>query len=83
MNRPTIWIFNQKIFCLTALQAYQGTILFVSHDQDFVNKLATDIVELSVDGAKEYQGNYELYLYQKQQETQKTQHRRYGSCLKK
>jgi ATP-binding cassette subfamily F protein 3 len=47
--------------------------LFVSHDQDFVNKLATDIVELSVDGAKEYQGNYELYLYQKQQEAQKNQ----------
>jgi ATP-binding cassette subfamily F protein 3 len=47
---------------------YQGTILFVSHDQDFVNKLATDIVELSANGAREYPGNYELYLYQKQQE---------------
>ena len=33
--------------------------------------MATDIVELSVDGAKEYQGDYELYLYQKQQESQK------------
>jgi exonuclease VII small subunit len=35
--------------------------------------LATDIVELSVDGAAEYPGNYELYLYQKQQENQNKQ----------
>ena len=53
------------------MQTYQGTLLFVSHDQDFVNKLATDIIELSQDGAREYQGNYELYVYQKQQEAQK------------
>ena len=57
---------------LPFLISKQGTILFVSHDQDFVNKLATDIIELSVDGAKEYPGNYESYLYQKQQE-EKTQ----------
>jgi ATP-binding cassette, subfamily F, member 3 len=74
LDEPTNHLdIQSKDILLTALQAYQGTILFVSHDQDFVNKLATDIVELSVDGAKEYQGNYELYLYQKQQETQKNQ----------
>ena len=69
LDEPTNHLdIQSKDILLTALKAYQGTILFVSHDQDFVNKLATDIVELSVDGAKEYQGNYELYLYQKQQE---------------
>lgn len=74
LDEPTNHLdIQSKDILLTALQAYQGTILFVSHDQDFVNKLATDIVELSVDGAKEYQGNYELYLYQKQQELQKSQ----------
>ncbi len=74
LDEPTNHLdIQSKDILLTALQAYQGTILFVSHDQDFVNKLATDIVELSVDGAKEYQGNYELYLYQKQQESQKSQ----------
>ena len=74
LDEPTNHLdIQSKDILLTALQAYQGTILFVSHDQDFVNKLATDIVELSVDGAKEYQGNYELYLYQKQQEAQKNQ----------
>ena len=74
LDEPTNHLdIQSKDILLTALQSYQGTILFVSHDQDFVNKLATDIVELSVDGAKEYQGNYELYLYQKQQESQKNQ----------
>ena len=69
LDEPTNHLdIQSKDILLTALQSYQGTILFVSHDQDFVNKLATDIVELSVDGAKEYQGNYELYVYQKQQE---------------
>jgi len=74
LDEPTNHLdIQSKDILLTALQSYQGTILFVSHDQDFVNKLATDIVELSIDGAKEYQGNYQLYLYQKQQEAQKNQ----------
>jgi len=54
LDEPTNHLdIQSKDILLTALQSYQGTILFVSHDQDFVNKLATDIVELSVDGAKE------------------------------
>lgn len=66
LDEPTNHLdIQSKDILLTALKTYQGTIFFVSHDQDFVNKLATDIVELSFDGAKEYQGNYELYLYQK------------------
>lgn len=74
LDEPTNHLdIQSKDILLTALKTYQGTILFVSHDQDFVNKLATDIVELSIDGAKEYQGNYELYLYQKQQEAQRMQ----------
>ncbi len=69
LDEPTNHLdIQSKDILLKALQAYQGTILFVSHDQDFVNKLATDIIELSVDGAKEYPGNYESYLYQKSQE---------------
>lgn len=74
LDEPTNHLdIQSKDILLKALQAYHGTILFVSHDQDFVNKLATDIVELSADGAKEYPGNYESYLYQKQQEAQKAQ----------
>lgn len=74
LDEPTNHLdIQSKDTLLKALQAYQGTILFVSHDQDFVNKLATDIVELSADGAKEYPGNYESYIYQKQQEVQRAE----------
>lgn len=83
LDEPTNHLdIQSKDILLTALNAYQGTILFVSHDQDFVNKLATDIVELSADGAKEYQGNYELYLYQKQQEAQRAQSLEQSSAKK-
>lgn len=72
LDEPTNHLdIQSKDVLLKALDAYKGTILFVSHDQDFVNKLATDIIELSIDGAREYQGNYQLYLYQKEQEAQK------------
>jgi ATP-binding cassette subfamily F protein 3 len=72
LDEPTNHLdIQSKDTLLKALQAYQGTLLFVSHDQDFVNKLATDIIELSQNGAREYQGNYELYVYQKKQEAQK------------
>jgi len=57
-----------KDILLQALNRYQGTIVFVSHDHDFVQRLATDIIELSADGAYVYPGNYELYLYRKQEE---------------
>jgi ATP-binding cassette, subfamily F, member 3 len=74
LDEPTNHLdIQSKDVLLKALQAYQGTILFVSHDQDFVNKLATDIIELSVDGAKEYPGNYESYLYQKKSQEEKQQ----------
>ncbi len=72
LDEPTNHLdIQSKDILLKALQAYQGTILFVSHDQDFVDKLATDIIELTSNGAREYHGNYQLYLYQKQQEMQK------------
>lgn len=50
---------------LAALKAYQGTILFVSHDHDFINEIATRILELTPQGVHSYIGNYESYLYQK------------------
>jgi ATP-binding cassette subfamily F protein 3 len=43
-------------------------MLFVSHDQDFLNKLATDIYELSPTGVHRYEGNYDAYLYAKKLE---------------
>ena len=54
-----------KDMLLRALKAYPGTLLFVSHDQDFVNKLATHILELTPDGTTLYKGNFDEFLDQK------------------
>ena len=63
LDEPTNHLdIESKEVILNALQQYQGTILFVSHDQDFVNKLASKIIELTPKGVKTYDGNYEQYL---------------------
>ena len=43
------------------LLSYNGTMLIISHDRYFINKLATRILELKEDGLKEYLGNYDYY----------------------
>ncbi len=45
-----------------AVCAYDGTVLFVSHDRYFLNKTADKIFELSANGITEYRGNYDDYL---------------------
>lgn len=45
-----------------ALLSFDGTILFISHDRYFINKLATKIVEMHKDKAITYLGNYTSYL---------------------
>lgn len=45
-----------------ALADYDGTIVFISHDRFFINKLATKIIELTPNGVIEIPGNYEHYL---------------------
>ncbi|MBI2344517.1 ATP-binding cassette domain-containing protein [Candidatus Dependentiae bacterium] len=63
LDEPTNHLdIESKEVILNALRQYQGTILFVSHDQDFVNKLASKIIELTPKGIKTYDGNYEQYL---------------------
>ena len=48
-----------------ALDDFEGTILTVSHDRYFINKVATKVIEMSADGAVEYLGNYDDYLEKK------------------
>lgn len=48
-----------------ALEQYEGTILFVSHDLDFVNRLATHTIELTPTSAHRYTGNYDAYCAHK------------------
>jgi ATP-binding cassette, subfamily F, member 3 len=69
LDEPTNHLdLDSKEVLLQALQQYQGTILFVSHDRSFLDALATRIIELSPTGIKSYKGNYESYLYCKQHE---------------
>ena len=49
-----------------ALQDFDGTLLTVSHDRYFINRVATRVIEMSADGAVEYEGNYDDYLEKKQ-----------------
>ena len=53
-----------------ALNDFEGTIFTVSHDRYFINKVANKVVELNVDGAKEYLGNYDDYLEKKRLEAE-------------
>ncbi|MBO8164070.1 MAG: ABC-F family ATP-binding cassette domain-containing protein [Brevibacillus sp.] len=50
-----------------ALFEYPGTILFVSHDRYFLNKMATRVLELSPEGVTSYLGNYDYYVEKKQE----------------
>ena len=48
-----------------ALTGYNGTILTISHDRYFLNKVATKILEMSKEGIVEYLGNYDYYVEKK------------------
>ncbi len=53
-----------------ALDGYPGTILFVSHDRYFINKVATRVLELSAGGVSSYLGNYDYYFLKKAEREQ-------------
>lgn len=66
LDEPTNHLdIASKEILLRALQQFEGTIIFVSHDRDFINGLATDIFELTSTGICQYAGNFDDYLYQK------------------
>jgi ATP-binding cassette subfamily F protein 3 len=68
LDEPTNHLDIQtKEILLDALTQYPGTILFVSHDRTFIDKLATRVLELLPDKIINYPGNYESYLYHKKQ----------------
>jgi ATP-binding cassette subfamily F protein 3 len=53
-----------------ALEDYPGTMLTVSHDRYFINRLANRVIELTPEGATFYLGNYDDYLDKKRQAAQ-------------
>lgn len=50
-----------------SLLDYSGTVLFVSHDRYFIDKIATKVMILSAEGVEVYLGNYSYYIAKKQQ----------------
>ena len=63
MDEPTNHLDMESIESLnTALEDYPGTLIFVSHDREFVSSLATRIIELTPNGIVDFSGNYEDYL---------------------
>lgn len=57
-----------------ALNSFPGTILFISHDRYFINRIATRVIEIQKDGTTSYQGNYDSYMNQKVPVEDKTTH---------
>ncbi len=51
-----------------ALDDFTGTLLTVSHDRYFINRVANRVVEMTADGVREYLGNYDDYLEKKRRE---------------
>jgi ATPase subunit of ABC transporter with duplicated ATPase domains len=63
MDEPTNHLDMESIESLNlALENYPGTLLFVSHDREFVASLATRVVELTPSGIIDFSGSYDDYL---------------------
>lgn len=63
MDEPTNHMDMESIESLNiALEKYAGTLIFVSHDREFVSSLATRVLEIKKDEIIDFQGSYDEYL---------------------
>ena len=68
LDEPTNHLdLDSKEILENALIDYPGTLLFVSHDRYFINRIATKVIELSGSGSFEYLGDYDYYIEKKQE----------------
>lgn len=69
MDEPTNHLDMEAIEALNlALEHYEGTLIFVSHDREFVSSIATRVIEIKDQGLIDFQGTYEEYLVSQQNE---------------
>ena len=63
MDEPTNHMDMESIESLNmALEMYEGTLIFVSHDREFVSSLATRIIEIRDNEIVDFHGTYDEYL---------------------
>ncbi len=84
LDEPTNHLdMRAKDVLLQALSKYTGTVIFVSHDRYFIDKLATRVFEVGDGRVEVYPGNYEDYMWRKQggaESLQKTVAATHGSA---
>src|SRR5204863_62040 len=74
LDEPTNHLdIRAKDILLNALGAYTGTVVFVSHDRYFIDKLATRVFEIGDGRVEVYPGNYEDYRWRKEGGAEKLQ----------
>ena len=67
LDEPTNHLdIQSKEILETAINSYEGTVLYVSHDRYFINRTASRILELSGKKFTNYLGNYDYYLEKKE-----------------
>lgn len=71
LDEPTNHLdLDSKEILENALIDYPGTILFVSHDRYFINRIASKVLELENSGATEFLGDYDYYVDKKQEQAE-------------
>ncbi|SIT92547.1 ABC-F family ATP-binding cassette domain-containing protein [Edaphobacillus lindanitolerans] len=69
LDEPTNHLdLDSKEVLENALLDYPGTLLFVSHDRYFINRIATKVIELSPEGSEEFLGDYDYYVEKKKEQ---------------
>jgi ATP-binding cassette subfamily F protein 3 len=67
LDEPTNHLdMRAKDVLLEAIAAFSGTVVFVSHDRYFIDRLATRVLEVENGAVTAYEGNYEDYLWKKE-----------------
>ena len=81
LDEPTNHLdLDSKDVLLEALEDFGGTLIFVSHDRYFVDKLATKVVDIGHGQALLYPGNYEEFLWSRKQQAPRAGVRRAGEA---